>query len=309
MHMFLWVVAGIDQLFILLIAGVKLDQFELSEFAFREQMSEYTGKIAKLRRSLHKKLPQVRLLQRLELVIAGVLSVTLLTQLVQPILGALYALILFALINVLTRIRFVQTVSIKLFEPSLELILKTTEILQPIWFVVGTSKPREIVQPASLEEFTDQLRRIPSTVLNPTRRQRLESVLESEDKSVKDIMTPKRRVVMVEPSATLGPIVLSDLEKSGHGYFPVATKKGEPEGILKLSDLSDLQTAKQRSQVREQMSSHISWTEETATLYELALIILREKQYLILVRNEANEFIGVVTIADLMKHLLGVVEE
>jgi len=307
--MFLWVVAGIDQLFILLIAGVKLDQFELSEFAFREQMSEYTGKIAKLRRSLHKKLPQVRLLQRLELVIAGVLSVTLLTQLVQPILGALYALILFALINVLTRIRFVQTVSIKLFEPSLELILKTTEILQPIWFVVGTSKPREIVQPASLEEFTDQLRRIPSTVLNPTRRQRLESVLESEDKSVKDIMTPKRRVVMVEPSATLGPIVLSDLEKSGHGYFPVATKKGEPEGILKLSDLSDLQTAKQRSQVREQMSSHISWTEETATLYELALIILREKQYLILVRNEANEFIGVVTIADLMKHLLGVVEE
>jgi len=122
-------------------------------------------------------------------------------------------------------------------------------------------------------------------------------------------MTHKKRVVMVEPSATLGPIVLSDLQKSGHGYFPVATKKGEPEGILTLSDVSDIQLAKQRSSVRDIMSQHIAWVEESTSLYELAGAILQEKQYLILVRNLEGEFSGVVTMADLMKHLLGIVKE
>ena len=89
----------------------------------------------------------------------------------------------------------------------------------------------------------------------------------------------------------------------------MVTKKGEPEGILKLSDISDLQTAKQRSQVREQMSSHLSWVEESTSLYELAAAILQEKQYLVLVRNENAEFSGIVTIADLMKHLVGIVKE
>ena len=307
--MFLWVVLGASQLFILLIGSVDLGRFDLSEFAFRDYIQSYAGKDAKLRRKLQRQLPKVRLLQKLELLLAGVASVTLFTHLLSPVLGAVYAVLSFAVINLLIRLHFIQKVGYTIFEASLELILKAVEILNPLWFVVGTTKAKELKQAASLEEFTDQLRRLPSTVLNPTRRQRLESVLESENKTVKDIMTPKRRVVMIEPSATLGPILLSDLEKSGHGYFPVATKKGQPEGILKLSDIGDIQAAKQRTQVREQMSAHMSWISEDSSLYELATTILQEKQYLIMVRSPDDEFSGLVTIADLMKHLLGVVED
>ena len=309
MRTLLWVVLVLDQLFILLIAGVKLDQFELSDFAFREQLAEIPSGSAKIYRRLHKLLPEVRLLQQIELLIAGVVSVALFSHLNKPVLGAVYSLVILCLVRMLINLQIIQKVSLWLFELSLELVLNTTESLRPIWRIVGVPKRHELAQPTSLAEFTDQLRRLPSTVLNPLRRQRLESVLESEDKIVKDIMTPKKRLVMVEPSATLGPIVLSDLEKSGHGYFPVVTKKGEPEGILKLSDISDLQTAKQRSQVREQMSSHLSWVEESTSLYELAAAILQEKQYLVLVRNENAEFSGIVTIADLMKHLVGIVKE
>lgn len=309
MRTFLWVVLVADQLFLLLIAGVKLDQFDLSEFAYREQLAELSPGAGRSYRRLHKLLPQVRLLQQLELLIAGVVSVTLLTHLNQPVLGVLYNLVVFCVIKLLTKLQVIKKASLWLFELTLEIVLNTTEFLNPLWRIIGPPNRRELVHPASLAEFTDQLRRLPSTVLNPLRRQRLESVLESENKTVKDIMTPKKRLVMVEPSATLGPVVLSDLEKSGHGYFPVATKKGEPVGILKLSDISDLQLAKQRTQVREQMSSHLSWVEESTSLYELATAILQEKQYLILVRDENAEFSGIVTIADLMKHLLGIVKE
>jgi len=309
MTTFLWVVLGLDHLFLLLIGGTKLDQFELSEFAFREQLAHHSGKTAKLRRSLFKHLPEVRLLQRVELVTAGIVLVALYSHLWQPVLGTVYAAISLLIITALTRLSLLQTLSLHLFEATLELVLKTAVSLQPLWYLIGLPKRKELAQPSSIEEFTDQLRRLPSTVLSPLRRQRLESVLESETKTVKAIMTPKKRVVMVEPSATLGPIVLSDLEKSGHGHFPVATKKGEPEGILTLAGVSDLEQAKQRVVVREQMSSHVSWVEEDTSLYELAAAFLQEKQYLILVRNLEGNFSGVVTIADLMKHLLGIVKD
>lgn len=309
MRTFLWVALVVDQVALLLRFSVKLRQFEVSEFVFRQQMEHHSGEEAKLRRALYKQLPQVKMLQAIEVSIFLVVGTALFCHLNTPVFGVLYALVSILLLTILSRIKEVQAVSKAVFMRSLSAVLAVADFLKPLWLVTGLPPRRETVLPSTLEEFTDQLRRIPSTVLQPVQRQRLESVLAGEEKTVKDIMTPKKRVVIVEPSATLGPIVLSDLQKSGHGYFPVATKKGEPEGILTLSDVSDIQLAKQHASVRDIMSQHIAWVEETTSLYELASAILQEKQYLVLVRNIEGEFSGVVTTADLMKHLLGIVKE
>ena len=309
MRTFLWVALVVDQVALLLRFSVRLRQFEVSEFVFRQQIEHHAGEEAKLRRALYKQLPQVKMLQAIEVSFFLVVGAVLFSYLNTPVIGVLYTLVSLLVLTVLSRLKVVQSVSKKVFMQSLGGILSVADFLKPLWLVTGLPPRRETTLPATLDEFTDQLRRLPSTVLQPAQRQRLESVLAGEEKTVKDIMTPKKRVVIVEPSATLGPIVLSDLQKSGHGYFPVATKKGEPEGILTLSDVSDIQLAKQRSSVRDIMSQHIAWVEESTSLYELAGAILQEKQYLILVRNLEGEFSGVVTMADLMKHLLGIVKE
>lgn len=57
------------------------------------------------------------------------------------------------------------------------------------------------------------------------------------------------------------------------------------------------------------MSMNIAWVEEDASLFELAKAFLEEKQYIALVKNQEGECSGLVTIADLMKHLLGIVKE
>ena len=113
----------------------------------------------------------------------------------------------------------------------------------------------------------------------------------------------------VEPGAALGPIVLSDLQKSGHGHFPVMTKKGEPEGVLVLSDVSDIESAKKRLVVRDIMSSHISWVDEEYSLASLMQEFLENKQYIIFVNNSDDLFTGIITVADLLKHSIGVVKE
>lgn len=309
MRTFLWVVVGLNQLFLLLIGAMKLQQFELSDFALKNQVEEVGGLPLKIRRRLHKLLPEIKLLQRTELVVASSVSVALFGYLVHPALGVIYALACMLVVAVASRLSFVRRIADSLFMVSTDVIFKTTEVLHPLWVIMGIPKQKTVLLPASFEEFTDQLRRLPSTVLSPPQRQRLETILSSEEKTVKDIMTPKRRVTSVEPSATLGPIVLSDLEKSGHGYFPVATKKGEPEGILNLSVVADIHAAKERSVVRDIMSSHIAWAAERTSLLELTVLFLHEKQYLMLVKNEDDEYVGVVTVADLMKHLLGIVKE
>jgi CBS domain containing-hemolysin-like protein len=309
MRTFLWVIVGLDQLFLLLIGAVKLQRYALSEFAFRQQLEHHSGEAAKLRRSLYKLLPEVQLLQRVELVIAGAVSVALLTHLNRPIFGFAYALLAMTVVVCLSQFNFVQRLAEDLFEASLPIVIKVTTSLHLLWVLLGIPKQQNLQLPGSQAEFTDQLRRLPSTVLNPLQRQRLESVLAAEDKTVADIMTAKKRVVTVEPSATLGPVLLSDLQKSGHGYFPVATKKGEPIGVLALSELADIHAAKQRASVKELMSEQVAWAEESTPLYTLASLFLSEKQYLILVKNSQDEFVGVVSLADLMKHVLTIVQD
>lgn len=307
MRTFLWVVVALDQLAILLIGAVKLEKFQLSEFQFRSKLAEQSGQSARQLRSLHKNLPPIKSFQLVELCILGVVLTALLTSLIAPpALGAIYTLLSFLVIALLAKLSIIQNIAEKLFQRSLDFLIKTTTFLAPFLKLLGSYKTPSANQPASYEEFSDLVRRLPSTVLTPTQRQHLEAILSSEAKTVKDIMTTKKRVVTVEPSATLGPIVLSDLQKTGHGYFPVATKKGEPEGILTLSDLMDLEVAKQRSTVRELMSAHLAWVEEDTPLIELARAILEEKQYVVLVRNEDGDFSGLVTISDLMKHLVGI---
>jgi CBS domain containing-hemolysin-like protein len=309
MRTFLWVVLFLDQLFLLLIGAVNLNQYELSEFVLREQFGGRSDVYSKLRRSLNKRLPKVKRLQQLELTFAFAVGAVLFSQLNLPVVGLLYCLGSTLLIVLLQRTRAIKKIGAALFERSIDLVIKVVDALKAVWWLIGVPSKKATSQISSQEELLDILRRLPSTVVNPVERQRLENIMLAENKTVKDIMTNKKRVILVSPSATLGPVVLSDLQKTGHGYFPVATPKGEVEGVLNLGDVADIHEAKQRSTVRELMSDQMSWVNSGSTIYDLIHVFLRDKQYLVLVRGDDQEFAGVVTIADVMKHLLAITKE
>jgi Mg2+/Co2+ transporter CorB len=309
MRTFLWVVLFLDQLFLLLIGAVNLNHYELSEFVLREQFGGRGDVYSKLRRSLNKRLPKVKRLQQVELTLAFAVGISLFTHINRPAIGMLYAIGSLLLIILLQRTKIVRQLGSALFERSIDLVIKVVDALKIIWWLIGAPAKRSSVPINSQDELLDTLRRLPSTVVNPVERQRLENVLMAENKTVKDIMTTKKRVILVSPSATLGPVILTDLQKSGHGYFPVATPKGEVEGVLNLGDVSDIHEAKQRTTVRELMSDQMSWVNSDSSIYDLIHVFLKDKQYLVLVRGSDQEFVGVVTIADVMKHLLAITKE
>jgi CBS domain containing-hemolysin-like protein len=309
MRTLLWVVLVTNYTFLIMIGSVRLKQYEMSEFNLKKMLNDETVLNSRQIKKFHSLLPKVVLLQRVELVIAGSLSVVVATYLLGPIFALFASLAAFTLIVSISRLKLVQNLAIKLFESTLDVVLSTVEWLGPLWVILGVPPRSTSFQPSSSLELLDQLSKLPVSVIDASQKQRLISVIKSETKVVKDIMAKGSKVVSVKPSAILGPVVLSDLQKTGHGFFPVVDKGAEPEGVLDISDISDIQSAKQQGRVRDIMSSQLIWVEEETSLAELIQAFLQEKQYLMLVRNLDGDFTGIVTIADLMKQLIGVVKD
>lgn len=297
----------LDQLFMLLISAVNLKHYEVTDFQLKQLLDDLPEGNRKVRRELHKKLAQVKRLQHVELLIAFAVSIGLLTYLVAPpAFGVLYGLLLALAVCVVSRIGLIQDRAHRLFESTLELVLVTATKLAPLWWLIGTSAKSQTLVPQSTSELSDAVSRMNSSALSTEQKERLQLILELPDKKAKDIMTHAKKVTHVAPSSTLGPIVLADLEKSGHGYFPVISKKDGVVGMLSLKQVSDISSAKHHAKVGDIMSEEVVWVPDDMPLLEVAHMFLQAKQYMLLVENEDLEFAGIVTIADLLKHTLTV---
>ena len=306
MKTFLWIVVVANQLSLIAIGAVRFSQYSVSDFIFVKRLEKLTSEEVKLQKQIYKKLPEILVLQRIELIILGTTLVTLLVSIASSLLGIFYSLLSFGAIYLLSKVAFVQNKSKELFDRSLDVILKVVRALQPLFKLLHVGQRPQLQHISSSDEFKDTLRRLPSTVLSTHQRQKLETVLASEHKTIKECMTQRKQVTAVEPSATLGPIILSDLQKTGHGYFPVLASGGDVEGILRLADVSDIAAAKKRSTVSELLSPHMTWVDESASLEDAIKLFLSEKQYILLVNNELNEWSGIITVADLIKHTIGI---
>ncbi|MCA9308844.1 CBS domain-containing protein [Candidatus Saccharibacteria bacterium] len=291
----------IDNVVLLLIAATDLSRFDVSAFQLKQETKEF--------KTVHKSLSKIRLLQTIESILLGSIAVALGVALYGYMFGVAAALVGFVVVAALARVGFVRSYAYQLFDHSVDTILLVARVTWPLRYVIGESRQARVGRPQSLDELLDVIETLPVDVVNSTYKQRLASVLKTETKMVKDVMTGKKQALVVDPDATLGPILLSDLQKSGHGYFPVGAKKSHPEGLLDISELTDIHGAKKNKTVRDIMDTNLVWVEEETSLEELVQAFLQEKQYLMFVRNLDGDFTGIVTIADLLEHLTGIVKE
>lgn len=286
---------------LLMIAATDLRRFDISSFQLKHETKEF--------KLIHKNLDRIKLLQSVEVTILGVVAVALGVALYGYYGGVAVAIFGLVLDASLMRLGFIRSKANQLFESSLDIILFASRITWPLSYLLGRPLSSSSPRPQSLDELLDIIETLPADVVNSTYKQRLTSVLKTETKIVKDVMTLKKQTLVVDPDATLGPILLSDLQKSGHGYFPVGAKKSHPEGLLDISELTDIHGAKKNKTVRDIMDTNLVWVEEETSLEELVQAFLQEKQYLMFVRNLDGDFTGIVTIADLLEHLTGITKE
>lgn len=131
----------------------------------------------------------------------------------------------------------------------------------------------------------------------------LKHVVEFGQMQVLEVMTPRRRVQAISVRETLGPIVLSELHKTKHSYFPVYEGKSTNiVGILSLTSLSGLRLT---VTVDEVMNQSVYYIHEEQTLGEVLQAMIKTSQELFIVINNLEEYVGIITARDILKNLVG----
>lgn len=129
--------------------------------------------------------------------------------------------------------------------------------------------------------------------------------LSFDDHMVSEVMTPKGEIDTIDRRELLGPLVLDDLHKTGHSFFPV-TNGGIDHvmGVLPIGSFLSLDS-KRSITAEKAMIPHVERINESAPLRTALKRFLKTHQHLLIVENDEGETVGVVTLNDIVAMLFG----
>jgi CBS domain containing-hemolysin-like protein len=127
------------------------------------------------------------------------------------------------------------------------------------------------------------------------------------DKKVKSILIKRKKVQAVNAADDIRPVWLNDLHETGHSRFPVYD--GEPDnfiGVLFLNELTSVGSGKgARGKVRSHMSPGVVYLHEADSLADALHAFYLTKKQLFIVVNKFEEYVGMLTLEDVLLALLG----
>ncbi len=123
------------------------------------------------------------------------------------------------------------------------------------------------------------------------------------DDTVAQHMTPRRMVKAAKAEEPLGPIIMDELYGSGHSRFPVYD--GKPDNIIGTLYLRDLVREKHSGTVRTLMKPDVSFVHEDQSLQDALQAILKTHRQLFIVVNSFEEYVGIITIEDVLEAVIG----
>lgn len=131
----------------------------------------------------------------------------------------------------------------------------------------------------------------------------LQHVLQFSEKRVSDVYIPMRAVQVIDTNEAIGPKLMDDLYKSGFSRFPVF--ENDASNIVGTLYLKDLVHKKSKGHVKDVVRSEVFYVHEDFTLQQALQAFLKTKHHLFIVVNEFEEFVGIVTIEDILEAMIG----
>jgi CBS domain containing-hemolysin-like protein len=131
----------------------------------------------------------------------------------------------------------------------------------------------------------------------------LSHALQYSQKVVSDVMVPRRAVRLVRVDDSIGPIMMGELHDSGHSRFPVF--EGDEDHIVGTLFLRDLVNASKGGHVRSIMDASVFYVHEDYTLEQALHAFLKTKRHMFIVINNFEEFVGIITIEDILEQVIG----
>jgi CBS domain containing-hemolysin-like protein len=127
------------------------------------------------------------------------------------------------------------------------------------------------------------------------------------DKTVSSVMTPRRKVKLVAAGDAVGPMLMDELHKSGFSRFPVvkdSTKAASPQivGTLYLNDVIGHDGS---GKVKDLARKDVFYVNESSSLRQALGAFLKTHHHLLIVVNDFEELVGVLSIEDVLEQIVG----
>lgn len=123
------------------------------------------------------------------------------------------------------------------------------------------------------------------------------------EKYVRNYLTPRRVVKMVDAEESIGPLLMDELHKSGHSRFPVYADS--EDNIVGTLYLRDLMNVKHGGSVRQSMRKEVSYIHEDESLHAALQAILKTRHHMLIVVNNFEEYAGILTVEDALEQIIG----
>ncbi|WP_129670888.1 hemolysin family protein [Candidatus Chloroploca sp. Khr17] len=140
-------------------------------------------------------------------------------------------------------------------------------------------------------------------------QQLIESIFEFSDQQVRQIMTPRRDIVMIEAEATLGQIMPQVLE-DGYSRFPIY--QDTPDQIIGIVHVRDLLMLYHREGEAALVRSVISpplYVAEHSLAAQLLATFRKQQRHMAIVVGEEGGVEGLVTLEDVLEEIVGNIED
>ncbi len=157
--------------------------------------------------------------------------------------------------------------------------------------------------PKTLPEFIDLLKRTPKTILSGRDRNRIAAIMNFDNRTINELMTPKEKMVFVNEKEVLGPLVLDKLYKSGFTNFPVINNKEKVIGIIHTEALNALEI-KKTDRASKYLDPTVNYLHLNDSLQFAVEEIERTNSYYFLVLDDSESLAGFFTIQMLLDYLL-----
>ncbi|NCC71710.1 HlyC/CorC family transporter, partial [bacterium] len=134
----------------------------------------------------------------------------------------------------------------------------------------------------------------------------IENVFKMNDTEVYDIMIPKSKVDCIDYEASFKEIVKA-ADLTGHTRFPIS-RDDEIIGLINVKDLFKFHE-KEEEFLISKILRPIAYAPEVMTVLNLEEKLKIERVHMAAIINEHGDFIGIVTLEDLIEELLGEIED
>jgi len=170
---------------------------------------------------------------------------------------------------------------------------------------VAETTPQEQQEEKEEEFLTGLERHRTEGVLDEEEQQMIENVLELDETTVDEIMTPRTDIVAVEVNSDLQ-TVLKTIATAGHTRVPVYKENIDNiVGLIYAKDLlSEIGQDAKDFKLRDKMRSAY-FVPETKPLRVLLHEFQNQKQHIAVVLDEYGGTAGVVTLEDILEELVG----